>query len=263
MTAREIRLTPLPHEWNRSQAECQRTTASGIFNDLYLAVTRAVGVEFANGRFEDPAFFSRLAPVFSKLYFDAFERDAAMGTLSRVWAPLFEKRSEAGIAPLQFAIAGHERPHQLRPCDRARHRRQGARLRPRAGSAHHRDHLRVNTTLARVMDDLKEGFETGMARTVVQALGTLDQIRIIERARDHAWTRAQNLVALDNAPFVREQYLHVLARTVGFASRALLGQRWARPAAATARAGTAVFSTRSHGAIRRLGVIPAVVRARP
>jgi Family of unknown function (DUF5995) len=208
-----------------------------IFNDLYLAVTRAVGVEFANGRFEDPAFFSRLAPVFSKLYFEAFERDAAMGTLSRVWAPLFEKRSEAGIAPLQFAIAGMSAHinYDLVIALATAARELGYDL--ELDSAHHRDHLRVNTTLARVMDDLKEGFETGIARTVVQGLGTLDQIRIIERARDRAWTRAQNLVALDNAPFMREQYLLVLARTVGFASRALLGLRWARPAAATARAG--------------------------
>jgi hypothetical protein len=65
----------------------------------------------------------------------------------------------------------------------------------------------------------------------------LDQIRSIERARDHAWTRAHDLVALDDAPLIREQYLLRLARTVGFASRTLLGQRWARPKAAAALAG--------------------------
>lgn len=48
-----------------------------IFNGLYLAVTRAVGADFANHRFEDPAFFARLASVFAQLYFDAVECDAA------------------------------------------------------------------------------------------------------------------------------------------------------------------------------------------
>lgn len=77
-----------------------------IFNGLYLAVTRAVGADFANDRFEDPAFFARLASVFAQLYFDAVECDAAKRPVSRVWAPLFEKRLQAGIAPLQFAMAG-------------------------------------------------------------------------------------------------------------------------------------------------------------
>lgn len=227
-----------------------------IFNDLYLDVTRAMGAELAKDRFEDPAFFARLAPVFSELYFDVVDSEAAKRTLSRVWAPLFEKRLEAGIAPLRFAMAGmnahinYDLPIALVTVARE----FGYDL--RLDSPHHRDHLRVNTTLARVMDEVREQFETGIVRTVIKALGTVDQFRSIERARDNAWMQAQNLMALDRAPFIREQYLLVLAWTVGIASRTLLCQRCAQdPAAATARPGRPCSRPAARMAIRRAGLI--------
>jgi len=192
------------------------------FNDLYLAVTRAVGIEFANDRFEDPAFFSRLAPIFSNLYFEAVEAATAKRAVPRVWAPLFERRFEPGIAPLQFAIAGMNAHinHDLAVALVAVTKELGYDL--DLDSAHHRDHLRVNITLARVMAEVRERFDSRIVPSVEQALCRLDPIRSVERARDHAWTQAQFLVALDDEPFIVEQYLLALAWTVGFASRVLL-----------------------------------------
>lgn len=192
------------------------------FNDLYLAVTRAVGDDFANDGFEDPAFFSRLAPTFSNLYFDAVEADAAKRAVSRVWMPVFERRFGAGIAPLQFAISGMNAHinHDLPIALAAVTKELGYDL--DRGSPHHRDHLRVNATLTRVMGEVKGQFETGIVRTLVGSLGTPGQFRSIERARSMAWTQAQLLVALDGEPFLTRQYLVGLGRTVGFASRTLL-----------------------------------------
>jgi hypothetical protein len=192
------------------------------FNDLYLAVTRAVGVEFANDRFEDPAFFSLLAPAFSNLYFEAVEADATKRAVPHVWAPLFARRFGPGIAPLQFAIAGMNAHinHDLAIALVAVTRELGYHL--ELGSPHHRDHLRVNATLTRVMREYKGHFETGIVQTVAGTLGTPGQFRSIERARDVAWRQAQLLVALDGQPFLTEQYLLGLARTVGLASRVLL-----------------------------------------
>ena len=45
------------------------------FNELYLAVTRAVAVASASATFEDPAFISRLDVVFADLYFAAVDDD--------------------------------------------------------------------------------------------------------------------------------------------------------------------------------------------
>jgi hypothetical protein len=195
------------------------------FNDLYLDVTRAVGVEFANGRYEDPAFFARLAPIFSNLYFEAVEAASAKHAVPRVWVALFEKRFDSRIAALQFAIAGMNAHinHDLSIALVAVTRELGYDL--RLDTPHHRDHLRVNTTLTRVMGEVKERFETEMVRKVDWAMGTIDDLFAswsIERARDNAWTQAQTLVALEHVPFIRDQYLLALARSVGLASRTLL-----------------------------------------
>jgi hypothetical protein len=195
------------------------------FNDLYLAVTRAAGVEFANHGFEDRAFLSRLAPTFSNLYFDAVEADAAKRTVSPVWAPLFERRLMSGIAPLRFAIAGMNAHinHDLAIALVAVTKELGYDL--DLDSPHHRDHLRVNTTLARVRGEVAERFGTGFVLRVDRVFGSLAGLFAswsIERARDNAWTQAQTLMALEDTPFLREQYLLAVARTVGFASRALL-----------------------------------------
>jgi hypothetical protein len=195
------------------------------FNDLYLDVTRAVGVEFADGRYEDPTFFARLAPIFSNLYFEAVEAATAKHAVPRVWVPLFAKRFDSGIAALQFAIAGMNAHinHDLSIALVAATRELGYDL--RLDSPHHRDHLRVNTTLTRVMSEVKERFETEMVRTVDWAMGTIDDLFAswsIERARENAWTQAQTLVALEHVPFIRDQYLLALARSVGLATRTLL-----------------------------------------
>jgi len=243
-----------------------------IFNGLYLAVTRAVGAEFANDRFEDPAFFARLASVFAQLYFDAVESDAAKRPVSRVWAPLFEKRLQAGIAPLQFAMAGMNAHinYDLAIALVATTREFGYDL--RLDSAHHRDHVVarrsthvcVNVMLARVMEEVKEHFETGLVRTVVKAVGTVDQFRSIERARDNAWMRAQNLMALDGAPFIREPYRLVLVRAVGLASRTLLYQNAARETRRLRRRGEGSGVRDRHPECRcgRWADLAAVVRAR-
>jgi hypothetical protein len=195
------------------------------FNELYMAVTRAVGAEFDKGVFEDPVFFSRLAPLFANLYFAAVEADAARRAVSRVWVPLFERRMAAGVAPLQFAIAGMNAHinHDLSLALVAATQELGYEL--DLDSPHHRDHMRVNATLARVMGEVKDGLETGIVPAVDKALGTADDMIAnwsIESARNNAWTQAQTLVALDALPSVRRRYLTALARNVALASRLLL-----------------------------------------
>ena len=195
------------------------------FNELYMAVTKAVGAEFDDGVFEDPVFFSRLAPLFANLYFDAIEADAAKHKVSRVWVPLFERRADSRIAPLQFAIAGMNAHinHDLSLALVAATHELGYEL--EVDSPHHRDHMRVNATLARVMQEVKDGLETGVLPVVDQALGSADDLMAnwsMETARNNAWTQAQVLVALTSVPFVRERYLLALSRNVAFACRMLL-----------------------------------------
>jgi hypothetical protein len=195
------------------------------FNDLYLAVTRAVGTEFDEHPFEDPVFFSKLAPTFAGLYFAATAAVAAGRAPSRVWQPMFEKRFEPDIAPLQFAIAGMNAHinHDLSLALVSTTKELGLSL--DLDTPHHRDHMRVNTILARVMQEVKGDLETGIVPGIDKAVGTLDDLVAnwsIEAARNNAWTQAQMLTALQDQQLLHEQYLLSIARTVAFTSRALL-----------------------------------------
>lgn len=166
------------------------------FNELYLAVTRAVAAESASATFEDPRFISRLDVIFADLYFAAIEDDDGARELPRAWAPLFERRAATGIAPLQFAIGGMNAHinHDLALAlvevgiDPERERRYA-------------DHTRVNEVLEIATATMK----SEVSRRYAPLLSRLDRLggRLdddatnfsIPRAREHAWTFALALTS--------------------------------------------------------------------
>lgn len=195
------------------------------FNELYLAVTRAVAAQSATAAFEDPSFVSRLDVVFADLYFEALDDLEAGRKPSRAWAPLFEARARPGIAPLQFAIAGMNAHinHDLVLALITTTKEFGCGL--NRGTPQHRDYVAVDGILQRVQDEIKERFTTGIVRDLDRAGGVVDDILAgwkVTRARDNAWTQAQLLEAISHSGFLRKQFLAALARNVGFAGRALL-----------------------------------------
>jgi len=195
------------------------------FNELYLAVTRAVAVESTKTTFEDPAFMSRLDVIFADLYFAAIDADTAGAKPSRAWAPLFQKRAAHGIAPLQFAIAGMNAHinHDLELALVAATKEFKIGL--GRDTPQHRDYVRINGVLERVQDEIKERFTTGVITDIDKAGGQADDMLAswsVARARDNAWTQAQTLHALAKSPFLHKQFLDALGRNVGFAGRALL-----------------------------------------
>jgi hypothetical protein len=195
------------------------------FNELYLAVTRAVAVEQTKTTFEDPPFMTRLDVVFADLYFAAVDDDGAGREVSRAWAPLFQKRAAKGIAPLQFAIAGMNAHinHDLALALVTATKEVGISL--GRDTPQHRDYVAINGVLERVQDAIKERFTTGVVKQIDKAGGAVDDMLAswsVARARDNAWTQAQTLDALDASAFLRKQFLIALGRNVGFAGRALL-----------------------------------------
>ncbi len=195
------------------------------FNELYLAVTRAVAEETQAASYESPAFVSRLDVLFADLYFAAVDDDAAGESMPKAWAPLFEKRHTKGIAPLQFAIAGMNAHinHDLAvalvdTCDEF-----GLDL--DAKTPQHRDYLAVNGTLERVEGEIKARYTTGIIKDVDKAMGPLDDVLAnwsVARARDNAWVTAQTIRALRDKPILLKQFMAALGRNVGFAGRGLL-----------------------------------------
>lgn len=195
------------------------------FNELYLAVTRAVAAESASATFEDPRFISRLDVIFADLYFAAIEDDAGARELPRAWAPLFERRAAKGIAPLQFAIAGMNAHinHDLALALVATTKEFGIDL--DRGTPQHRDYTAVDKILERVQEEIKDRFTTGAIKQLDKAAGRLDDVLAswsVSHARDNAWRQAQMLAGLGDSGFLHDQFLLALGRNVGFAGRALL-----------------------------------------
>jgi hypothetical protein len=201
--------------------------ADGVarFNHLYLVVTRAVLRELRDRAFEDTAFLGRFDVVFAGLYLAAVDDDRAGRHVGDAWRPLFERRSRGRIAPVQFALAGMNAHinHDLCLALVATCEELGLGL--DHGSPHHRDYLKVNATLERVEEEVKKRLATGLVGVADEALGRIDDVVArwkLARARDAAWVQAQTLSALQVVPGLANDFVLVLGRTVGLASRGLL-----------------------------------------
>jgi hypothetical protein len=203
------------------------TAADGVarFNHLYLEETVSVDTATRTAAFEDPEFIAALDVVFAGLYFAALDAAGAGKSPPRCWAPLFAARSDARIAPIQFALAGmnahinHDLPLALVSTCQARS------LEVSRDSPQHRDYLKINDTIAATEERVKQEFLTGMVRIADDILGHVDDVIAmwsITEARNAAWTNAEALWALRDHPDLTAAFQDTLDGTVGFASRGLL-----------------------------------------
>jgi hypothetical protein len=203
--------------------------ADGVacFNRLYRAVTEAVQQTTA-ADFADARFVRWLDVAFANLYFRALAAFVlGRGRVPHAWLPLFRARSEPGIAPLQFALAGmnahinRDLPVALLETCTARE------VPPRHGSAQHADFGRVDRLLEEVEARVKHEYAVGLVGVADEALGRLDDVLAIwkvSQARQAAWVHAETLWHLRELPFAGARHLAILDRTVGFAGRGLLAR---------------------------------------
>jgi hypothetical protein len=203
--------------------------ADGVacFNRLYRAVTEAVQQTTA-ADFADARFVRWLDVAFANLYFRALAAFVlGRGRVPHAWLPLFRARSEPGIAPLQFALAGmnahinRDLPVALLETCTARE------VPPRLGSAQHADFGRVDRLLEEVEARVKHEYAVGLVGVADEALGRLDDVLAIwkvSQARQAAWVHAETLWHLRELPFAGARHLAILDRTVGFAGRGLLAR---------------------------------------
>jgi hypothetical protein len=199
------------------------------FARLYRQVTEGVNQALGTSTFSDPTYLARLDVIFVNLFLsalDAWQRDPA--TAPSAWRPLFAARSQRGIAPIQFALAGmnahinRDLPVALVSACEA------LEIELRSGSPEHADFLRINTLLAAVEAKLKAGYLTGWAGVldrIVHRFHRLDDVVAmwdIGRARDAAWTNGEALWALRQTPELAADFATSLDRMVGLAGRGLL-----------------------------------------
>jgi hypothetical protein len=194
------------------------------FNRMYLAVTELVGAQITKRFFADPVFMDRLDVAFANLYFGAVRSYLTRPQRApRCWKALLDRRDVEGIIPLQFAFAGMNAHinHDLAVAVVS----TCALLRTSPGGGpHRRDFRRVNALLAAAEEQIRESFEEGLILEIDRRV-QVDNILgnwSIEAAREAAWTNASALWAIRDIGFLRNEFLKVLDRTVGFAGRGLL-----------------------------------------
>jgi hypothetical protein len=195
------------------------------FNWLYLTVTEAVGRGSAQP-WRDGRWLERLDVVFGRLYFEAVRLWlTAPVSCPRAWVPLFQARHLAGVARLQFALAGMN-AHINRDLAVALVRTcEDLADFPARDSAQHADYQRVNQLLEAAETAAVERLATGITATLARGLGRLDDLVAmwkVRAARDAAWTNAEVLWQLRSHTLLSGHYLATLDRSTGFAGRGLL-----------------------------------------
>ena len=191
------------------------------FAHLYREVTEGVSAELAAHEPADPVFLERLDIRFANLFFAALDHPPP------AWAPLFAARSQKGIAPIQFALAGMNahinRDLPVALVDTCAE--LGREL--RAPSPEHDEFLRVNALLASVERKVKASYATGIAGWLAKLLHHEDDavaMFSVDRARDAAWANGIALWQLRGTPAAAADFLAALDRMVGLAGRGLLVQ---------------------------------------
>jgi hypothetical protein len=196
------------------------------FNRLYLRVTVSVGEAVAGARFHDAEFLKQLDVEFANLYFSALgagltDVDAA----PPAWRPLLQSRTTRGIARLQFALAGMN-AHINRDLPEGIIRSflvLGGD--PLTADLREQDFNSVNDILARVEQEVKVEFATGVVGSIDRIGGPVDDAVAmwnVRAARSTAWTNAQVLWGLRQVPRLRDRFFTRLDSLVGMTGRALL-----------------------------------------
>jgi hypothetical protein len=205
--------------------EAALPAADGLacFNRMYLQVTRQVNSRLGEGFFADPAFMTHLDVAFASLYFVAADAgDPAAVPLA--WQPLVEQRANAGIEPVQFALAGmnahinHDLPLALvATCT-------SLATAPEAG-AHFADYRKVDQLLDAAEQSVRQSFESAPEIAVdhhLSAVSNLIASWTINSARDLAWNNFLLLWAVRDDPVTRGLLAGSLAGSAALASRLLL-----------------------------------------
>ena len=196
---------------------------AAVFNRMYLTVTEEVAAGLNGAHvFRDPVFMEQLDVTFAGLWLEAY--DAQGGAVPKAWAPLFERRQNRSLLPIQFALAGmnshigHDLPVAVvRTCEQLGASPEDAGVRE--------DYQAVNDLLAACESKVRRSFLTEAGQAADEQVGPVVHLISswnIEKARDVAWVNVEALWTLRIVGSLADRYRAALAGTVGMASRCLL-----------------------------------------
>src|SRR4051812_14955957 len=210
---------------DRVQRRLPATDGVKWFAWLYADVTRAIVRLFDDDELQRPDFMAGLVVRFGNTFLNSVERPASA---PRAWQPLFERRHDRGVAPLQFAMAGlnahvgAELPVGLADAART------LDIDLARARAEHDDWTKVNSTIAEVEPAAKRYLLTGAIKDLDPAFGRLDDLAAtwsVEAAREAAWAQGRVVWSLRDAPFLRDPYVGTLERSTRMVCRLLLVPR--------------------------------------
>lgn len=194
------------------------------FNRMYTEVTQQVGKQVTAGFFADPGFVSKLDVVFANLYLEAADAIGQPETVPLAWRALVEQRSQPGIEPIQFALAGmnahinHDLPIAVvQTCGELG-------TEPAAGS-HRADYQKVDQLLDAIEQSVRRSFENEIELAADRRLRTVCNLVAcwtITSARDVAWNNCLLLWAVRSEPLAYQMLCDSLAAAADLASRLLL-----------------------------------------
>lgn len=200
------------------------TDGVACFNRMYLEVTRDVGSRLGQGFFADPQFMSQLDVTFANLYLTAADSADDPASVPLAWRPLVERRTQPGIEPIQFALAGMN-THINNDLPVAMVSTCASLSTAPGDGAHFADYQKVDLLLNDAERSIRQAFESSPELAVDRHLAAVCDLIgnwTIDSARDMAWNNCLLLWELRNVPPARALFLDGLAAGTAMASRLLL-----------------------------------------
>jgi hypothetical protein len=195
------------------------------FHRLYLQVTDAVAARVAAGGFGNSAWLAGLDVRFASLYFDALRAQLSGRTAPGCWRALFDRRADAAVARIQFALAGvnahinHDLPVAIVAACRT------AGVAPRHGSPDYSDYTAVNSTLDSLIDAARKELMVRLLGDPLPAVSLLeDRLAAwsVAAAREAAWTNGEVLWGLGGNPSLAGRFDVMLDGLAAVAGKTLM-----------------------------------------
>jgi len=207
------------------EAACVDGDGLKWFNWLYLQVTDAVEAGVTSGRFTDPGWLAQLDVQFARLYFSALESWLSGQSPPACWQTLFERRDQAAIARIQFALAGinahinHDLPQAIvATCE-------ATRTLPQYGGTQYNDYTALNGTLDGLIESAKHTLHVRLLGDTLPPVSHLEDTMAawsVLAAREAAWHSAELLWHLRAVPPLSSAFMNNLDGLTTLASQALL-----------------------------------------
>lgn len=183
------------------------------FNWLYLQVTQAVEERVISGGFNDPAWLAQLDVDFANLYFSALKSSLSGQPAPACWQVFFDRRNQAAIARIQFALAGinahinHDLAEALvTTC-------QATGTIPDHGGTHYNDYTALNSTLDQLIESAKSTLNLRLLGDALPPVSHLEDTIAawnVSAAREKAWHNSEVLWQLRASPSLTSGFMDVL-----------------------------------------------------